>query len=321
MKLFQPNNLSRRRPEFDPIQDETIGSFLGERYALPPLTSVSVYRGANVSSQNFKLEAASQSWFLKAREAELAGRMRNEAQLTFALSELGQRVPRIVRSRDDELVTVSDDRSWVLYEFQEGDYFTGQDGEMQAAAETFAELSLAAKPLFSSDAVAEDPLPHGLDELLDRAPLSVSHRAMVLNQLHLVREVLTHPVTPMHLDYHPLNLLMKDGRVACVVDLEHLKPYPVVAGLGFAAFKLIRQAMVNYESDGAATVWLRAWQERFPEDRFSVTELGLGARSRILKLIYLILDASLNRGDNRSNYDLEKQIISLYEADVIFGSL
>src|ERR1041384_1813915 len=167
MKLFQPNNLSRRRPEFDPIQDETLGSFLGERYALPPLTSVSVYRGANVSSQNFKLEAASQSWFLKAREAEFAGRMRNEAQLTFALSELGQRVPRIVRSRDDELVTVSADRSWVLYEFKEGDYFTGEGSEMGAAAKIFAELSLAAQQLFSPAEFAEDVVPRGLDELLD----------------------------------------------------------------------------------------------------------------------------------------------------------
>jgi hypothetical protein len=127
----------------------------------------------------------------------------------------------------------------------------------------------------------------------------------------------------MHLDYHPLNLLMNDGHVACVVDLEHLKPYSVVSGLGFAAFKLIRQAMVDNELSGAAVlpVWLQTWQKTFPHDRFTVTELGLGARARILKLISLILDASLNRGDQRSSYDLEKQILSLYEADVIFGEI
>ena len=336
MKLFQPNNLSKRTPEFTPLHDQTvtaqIASLLAEHYALSPLVSVSVFSGANVSSQNFKLEAAAKQWFLKSREAKLTEKMLSEAQLTFALSELGQRVPRIVRSRAGELVTVSDERCWVLYEFQEGDYFTGRRGEMQAAAETFAELSLAARKLFLSGGVVEDPLPRGLDELLDRAlassseiaTLSATHEEMIRGQLRLVEaQLLAHPVAPMHLDYHPLNLLMNDGQVVCVVDLEHLKPYSVVAGLGFAAFKLIRQTMVDNELRGAALVplWPQAWQKNFPDDQFSSTELGLGARARILKLIYLILDATLNRADHRSNYDLEKQILSLYEADVIFGKL
>lgn len=332
MKLFQPNNLSKRRPEFHPFNDQTITAQLAEHYLLPPLSGISVFSGVNVSSQNFKVETASHSFFLKAREANLAGKLRNEAQLTFALSELGQRVPKIVRSRDGELVTVCDDRCWVLYEFREGDYFTGKGSEMEAVAETFAELSLAAKQLFSPSDFVEDPLSPGLDELLDRAceasssevvTLCATHREMILDQLARVGEVRTHPVAPMHLDYHPLNLLMNNGRVECVVDLEHLKLYAVVAGLGFAAFKLIRQAMVEFRDAAAAALpaWLRAWEKHFPEHRFSVTELGLGARSRILKLISLILDATLNRNDHRSNYDLEKQIVSLYEADVIFGKL
>ena len=328
MKLFQPNNLSKRSPEFNPVHDQTIVSVLAERYALAPWR-VSVFEGANVSSQNFKVETASHAWFLKAREASLAEKMLAEARLTFALSGLGQRVPRIVSSRDDELVTVSEERCWVLYEFQEGDYFTGEGSEMEAAAKTFAELSLAAQQLFSPAEFAEDVVPRGLDELLDRGrsasssvgTLCATHGEMILHQLQLVDELPTQPVAPMHLDYHPLNLLMNEGRVACVVDLEHLKPYPVVAGLGFAAFKLIRQAMVDKELRDAVPLWLRAWEKYFPEHRFTVTELGLGARARILKLIYLILDASLNRGDNRSTYDLEKQIVSLYEADVIFGEL
>jgi len=328
MKLFQPNNLSRRSPEFTPLNDPAIVSVVAEHYALPPLLSVSVFSGANVSSQNFKLDAGASKWFLKARAIELAAKMLQEARLTFALSELGQRVPRIVRSRDDELVAVSDDRCWVLYEFQEGDYFTGEGDEMQAAAETFAELSLAARQLFSDADVAEDPLPRGLEELLDRAcasseigTLCATHHAMILRQLRAVEELRSHPRAPMHLDYHPLNLLMSDGRVTCVVDLEHLKPYPVVAGLGFAAFKLIRQAMVDDASRNSAPLWLHAWQKYFPDDQFTVTELGLGARSRILKLIHLILDATLNLADNRSAYDLEKQIVSLYEADIIFGKV
>ena len=65
----------------------------------------------------------------------------------------------------------------------------------------------------------------------------------------------------------------------------------------------------------------RGWQKSFPEDQFTVSELGIGARARILKLIHMILDASLNRGDHRSLYDLEKQIVSLYEVEVIFDRM
>lgn len=322
MQLFQPNNLSRRRPEFIPIEDPQIELVLREHYALRDVR-VLAFRGANVSSQNFKIETTAGCPFLKVRE--FSERVLSEARLTFALSELGQKVPRIIRSRDGELVSVADEKCWVLYEFQEGDYFTGAG--LLSAAETFGELTRAAEPLFPRAGV-EDAVPSGLKELLERAALD-DHREMILRNLGEVeaqRELLNRSHRPMHLDYHPLNLLMKDDAVVCVVDLEHLKPYSVLAGLGFAALKLIRQAMVDdafrareLRERAAVETWLRGWQKTFPEDRFTPAELGLGARSRILKLIHLILDAVLNRHDDRLAYDLEKQILSLYEADVIFG--
>ncbi|HEY0366170.1 MAG TPA: hypothetical protein VGC73_06835, partial [Pyrinomonadaceae bacterium] len=147
-----------------------------------------------------------------------------------------------------------------------------------------------------------------------------------LSEVQKHRELLNSRVLPMHLDYHPLNLLMMDDRVVCIVDLEHLKPYSVVSGLGFAAFKLIRQAMVDGEfrerelqEPCAVATWLRGWQKSFPDDEYTATELGIGAKARILTLIRLILDASLNRNDERFSYDLEKQIVSLYEVEVVFS--
>ena len=329
MQLFQPNNLSRRRPEFTPVNDPQIARVLAQHYELSDV-SVFAFTGANVSSQNFKIETPATSLFLKSRELSVVEKTLREAKLTFALSELGQKVPRIIRSRDGELVSVGNEKCWVLYEFQDGDYFSGTG--LQSAAETFAELTRAAEPLFVGERV-EDAVPSGLDGLLERAGSFAAlhdHRDAILKTLREVeeqREMLNRVSRPMHLDYHPLNLLMKDEAVVCVVDLEHLKPYPVVAGLGFAAFKLIRQAMVDEEFRArelsertAVSTWLRGWQRTFPEDRFTAEELGLGARSRILTLINLILDAAINHNDDRLTYDLEKQIYSLYEADIIFGN-
>jgi hypothetical protein len=346
MKLFQPNNLSGRSPEFTPVYAQTltnqIVSLLGEHYDFPPNIVISVFSGANLSSQNFKVETSERKAFLKSRDESLAEKTLAEARLTFALSELGQRMPRIIRSLDGELVTFSSNRCWVLYEFQEGDYFTGKGNELKAAAETFGELSLAAKQLFPPPDFDEEPIPHDLHQLLDQAhtytakypavaELCAAHHSTILENLSRVNEhqqLLTRRCQPVHLDYHPLNLLMKDESVACIVDLEHLKPYSVASGLGFAAYKLIRQTMVD---DGfrelelrecrAVSTWLQGWQKSFPDDRFTITELGLGARSRILKLIHLILDAAFNRNDDRFTNDLEKQIFSLYEVDEIFRKL
>jgi Ser/Thr protein kinase RdoA (MazF antagonist) len=306
MRLFEPNNLSRRSPEFT------------------PLAQISAFVGANVSANNFKIETTEGKYFLKSREQSAIEKTRAEAELTFALSELGQKVPRIIHSPDGALVSSVAGQCWVLYEFQEGDYFSGKGDELEAAGEVFGELTRAAQSLFSN-AVVEDAAPSGLRELVERSSIDAEHRAKIMHSLSEVEkhgELLNGRVLPMHLDYHPLNLLMIDERVACVVDLEHLKPYSVVSGLGFAAFKLIRQAMVDevfrereLRERRAVATWLSGWRKSFPDDRYTGAELGIGAMARILKLIQVIL------GDKRLSYDLEKQITSLYEVEVVFNRI
>src|SRR5215203_304847 len=201
MNLFAANNLSQRRPEFTPLTDaivtSEISALLEQHYDLTSLNKICVICGPNISSRNFKIETdlcrggppwppvrgdktgaategrpykdfTSAKLFLKARGTSDQETMLSEAQLTFALSELGQRVPRIIRSSDGELVTSHADRCWVLYEFQEGDYFSGQDNELQAAAEAFGELSVAAINLFPKFETGAELFPGGLADLLDR---------------------------------------------------------------------------------------------------------------------------------------------------------
>src|SRR5215213_9553711 len=80
MKLFEPNNLSKSHPEFTPF------------------AQISAFVAANVSANNFKIETPSAKYFLKSREQSATEKTRHEAELTFALGELGQKVPRIIRS-------------------------------------------------------------------------------------------------------------------------------------------------------------------------------------------------------------------------------
>src|SRR6476660_5563789 len=102
MKLFQPNNLSKRTPEFIPLHDRAITaqvvSLLTTDYGFPANINISVFSGANISSQNFKVETPQAKAFLKSRDILVAEKMLCEAKLTVSLSELGQRVPPIIRS-------------------------------------------------------------------------------------------------------------------------------------------------------------------------------------------------------------------------------
>jgi hypothetical protein len=112
---------------------------------------------------------------------------------------------------------------------------------------------------------------------------------------------------------------MDDGEVSSILDLEHLGVYPVVAGVGFAGYKLIRQAMVNTESSisNLLTRWLDGWAKSFPTLQLAPAEFRLGATYRVLYLIQVILGAFLRNGDNRFLFDLDKQIRSLYEIEAI----
>jgi Ser/Thr protein kinase RdoA (MazF antagonist) len=351
MELFQPNNLSRERPKFRTVEDielhASIASLLSAQYGLTKLDKLNVeaFVGANVSSSNFKVSSTSTAWFLKSRDIAQQQSMMHEANLNLSLFKVGQRVPDIIRANNGSIVSVDRGKCWVLYRFQEGNYFTGKGNELDSAAKCFAGLSRAANelPEFKDQVVTfgEFAFLSTLEELLDEdllanhndvslRQLCLQNREKIIDTLNRVRDAnLDHSSDslPMHLDYHPLNLLVKHDDVICILDLEHLKNYPVVAGVGFAGYKLIRQAMVDegfrseeLRSHTAVKRWLEAWRSSFPESRLTVVELGLGARFRILKVIHLILDATLKRNDHRFNYDMAKQIGSLFEVDAIFDS-
>jgi len=345
MELFQPNNLSRVTSEFTPVQDLSfrgeVAAALNVCYDLPDLSSLrlSSFVGANVSSQNFLVEIESKRYFLKWRRGEVQDGLEQEANLAADLIKMGSKVPRVICTKAGSHVCAGKQSCCSLYVFELGDYFTGRGKELDSAAAAFGELTAAAARLLeqpTEPGKVESSFLEQLGALLQEgiintdpvvANLCRDHLRMIeeqLQEVHAQRALVESQLLPMHLDYHPLNLLMRDEEVVCILDLEHLKLYPVLAGLGFAGYKLIRQAMVNeqvrvieFANPSLVRRWLEGWAKSFPQIRFSPAELLLGARYHVLSLIHLILGAWLRRGDDRFNYDLAKQIGSLYEIEAI----
>jgi Ser/Thr protein kinase RdoA (MazF antagonist) len=347
-ELFQPNNLSAARPAFVPLEDpaveEEVRSVLEDVYGLPCPANAPVFRlaGEGFASRGFRVELPEGAVFLKSRPGP--GAVEDLAQEAARADRLGGRgVPmaRAIPARDGGWVGFRGGAAWALYGFVEGDYFSGAGGELYAAARVFGQLMRAASDLGPADEAGAPAFWEELEGLVEAgarqgpghdgvADLCRAHGRTIAESLARVREaraLLEGERRVVHLDYHPLNLLMKDGAVAAVVDLEVLWPYPVLPALGFAAYKLIRQMMLDpgvreRERAQPALVerWLAGWRAALPKAAYRPEELGLGARYRALALIHLILDACLRRDDHAQDYDLAKQVRSLYEIDLIFAA-
>ena len=226
-------------------------------------------------------------------------------------------------------------RYWSLFPYEAGTHFSGKGTELESAAEALGTLVLASLELWGpvrtdsvgafrsqlpalvQSAVADDPKLE-----LDPHVNAIERALTVVDASHE-----TLPSVRVHLDFHPSNLLVRDGRVASILDLEDIVPYPLGPALGFAAFKLIRQILVGVpEADRSArggalvTRWAAAWRNVCPQFEVGPAELAAGARFRVLALVHLILTDRLEHG-RRLVGDLPKQLSSLDEIDAIFGQV
>ena len=159
--------------------------------------------------------------------------------------------------------------------------------------------------------------------------LYAAHRHQIIELIPHVRErcaIVESRTQLFHLDYHPMNILMRDRKVVAILDFEWFGSAFELAGLGFSAFKFIRQTMVDptmHAIESRQPTLVRRWNEAWKQagrDGYRSTDLGLGARYRILFLIRKILGC-MRSGDGKYTYDLGKQMVSLLEAEQIFGPL
>ena len=337
--LFQPDDLSAARPPLtEPGPDAHAAAMhvLRRQFAVAGDIRLLEFPGSGAVNENFLVDAGGRRLVLKRRHPPKSNRLEFELRIAELAHRRGVPVAPVVETASGDLVARSPDaRAWALFEFVEGGHFQGGPAETEDAASVFARLVID-----STDAPAQhderwDPLDVGsLRSLLDQASARgdalgdtcSEHGSVVANALDAVeadRESLERELAYIHTDYHPLNLLLRDGQVVCVLDFEDVKEYPVVAALGFGAYKLLRAAIASGRLDdsnraGAIQSWLDRWHERSVGPEVSGADLGRGARYRVLDLIALILRSCLLEDDHRFAYDLPKQLRSLREIDVLF---
>ena len=343
---FLPNNLSRCAIELthvDNVVNARVRDVMRRNFGYSDIVLIKAFDHAGILSKNYLVEISDQIFVLKARPGVdcVADRLEIEVVLAERLLAMGVPVPSALRSKNGQYAVEAFGSSWVCFRHCAGMYFQGLPGELEIAARGFANLSavLRSLPPLIGKFADEGLLVEDLADMVRSTPVPPSHDVTmgffyslhrdallrVISRIATARPMIERHIQVMHTDYHPLNILLQDGKLVAILDFEDIKPYPIAAASGFAAYKLIRQTLVSVPAGNRACVarslvdqWIIDWSSHLPDLPMTTHALGEGALYRVLGLLHRMFDAWLRKKDNKFNFDFSKQIGSLYEISMIF---
>lgn len=379
--LFGPDDLSpsssggSAAPLFE-LPDfiaETLELHFGE--SVQRLVSARVAGSSGTSGRSILLETQGGHFFLKWRTGE-AGEalLKREMEWLAFLSREGCSVPspiapdrRFGACGHPWVLSEMGQHHLALLEFVEGIPFPGSTPSrhmalLEEAGSLFGHLvaaALTAAPgLRSLDRPSDEggltrEFPERLENLVVRTCREqptvgrtlTAWKLDVREEMDVVAPVLDDPgpVVPMHLDFHPRNLLVVPGGRVTAVDFEHFRPEHLAMGFGFGFYKNARELATRADlgkalsqsgstagrgrvgefGDTAMKAWFSGWRAAGLSQRLPAPPsrpiLHAGARLRVLSLIHKILFVLLEYGDRRFVYDLGKQLRSLRELDLLFS--
>lgn len=339
--VFKKDNLSLLHPQYEaclcPAEHALVMRLFGNELGVTA-EKISLFRMVlgSPASRKFRIEAGGRRWFAKVRTGtDGQAILLHELGGTRLLASHGVPSPLLLGSDGGALFSNGDNHG-LLQDYVEGLYFDGRPEQFLPAIEAFVAIAraLATGPVpvradaadFNSRFLSQIPglvgaaIVQGVFDSLPSQSASIVTRALAFVE---ASSDAYGDVIPLHLDFHPQNLLFSDSRLLCVLDFEWLVPYPVAAGLGFSAYKLIRQgrALGTLPATDASEMldrWIDAWNTCGPGQRVNRQALRVGAMLRVLYLIWKILDGAIMRSDKMFLADLSKQVRALTEIPLIF---
>lgn len=297
-----------------------------------------------INSNNFRLNTASGVFVLKRWSDQVSPQdIRNTLDIMAWLASQQLPVPSPVELQQGSFILTTTAGVWSLFPFVEGEYFSGAGDELHAAAEATGRLMEALSLLPPACMPTEGPAQMSLDdgELLRRVKnashtwdelLGTEQAELLASSWPLLMaewEALSAAKLPSgrsqaaHFDLHPQNLLVRNGKVAAVLDFEACKLMPVGFALGFAALKQCRQAMTLHpladDPRSVGSFYANHLLRTCPGARELVAHLGDLAVAEVLRRICLILRLNFVHSDKKWNKVLAVQLGHLGEARALFG--
>ena len=164
-----------------------------------------------------------------------------EEKYSEALFNSGIPVPRIIRNNYGELHTDTPIGNLSLYEFIEGNYYSGSNQEIKGGAEMQARIHGVDLDELAANRPGEDFI-DDLGELFSRVQKIVDSDIVCKDLLSEAKKYLDSwsgfrkvpEKTIIHADYHPWNLRFIDGQVCRVFDFDFVQPGRQVYDLGIS---------------------------------------------------------------------------------------
>lgn len=130
----------------------------------------------------------------------------------------------------------------------------------------------------------------------------------------------------VHIDIHPHNVIMNNGKLAAFLDFDSLMHAPLKIMIGFSAYKLLRQIVCKKKkklsrqsTDDLVESYLEGIYKYLPELRSDKKIIGLFALTEICRRIAYILRLNIQENNSEWNHVLAIQISGLKEVEQLFA--
>ncbi len=315
INLFQNDIFSKPAVKFIPLKDSAlekeVWAVLKNNYTIPraSVRNLQVPRDRLVNSQLIRVETTSQKLILKriaGNKLDAAAQEKRLQWIHFLNQESQRNFPRLIHKRDHRFTASTQRYLWYLMHEEEGVEYPGrsQDALISTAhgiGRLFAKFKNACPKLTSFQRAYFTPSETTIFKKL-AATKNLANFTPNLRQFwpsfyleyrkthaeYLARGWHQFPTRPCHIDLHPHNILLRQSKFVCCLDIESIQYGNRLACLGFAVFKLLRNyAALTKVSDAVLSKtrdrFVRALIETHALTKSEVPLLVLGARVENIK--------------------------------------
>ena len=239
-------------------QDEILAC-IARHYSLRPLSMTRIHEGCG--TRNWSLRTAEGRFFVKEYPAQArVAEERQALELSIYARDCGIPTPRVIATRSDDLVCVSGDAMFVLFEWADGctakrslspeqmaqagrvlgemhRHFRTVESRLPSETSRWLEFDAADK---LSEVERYVEIIRGKPERDDfdrrTLPLLIERKRLVRKVPKILLSLPNLTTQVIHNDYGLPNVMFKDGRVSAVVDFQPPRPFLIAYEIGRIAF-------------------------------------------------------------------------------------
>ncbi len=357
MEIFAEDIFSVGHPSFARLgrsREMAVAELFANHYSNLILDEVKIYQngGSEVNANNYRIDIAGNSYLYKNfRTLNDVGMLAQTFEICGRLNRSNVPVPQLILTQSRDICHVDElGKIWCLLEFKTGKYFSGEsNAELIAVGKAIGRLSVQLRSYQKSNPPLKQ-IQHFVGYESNYQKMAENRQRWVsmfgstnanlleanwqtvgkVCEFILMQQKAFVDVARYanHIDLHPHNILVLDGEVSSIVDMDSIAMDYQCVPISFALFKLVRQA-ISYRlkrGDSSAikvlpSLCFNAIAQEDPEILGLRSSLYLGALMEIYRRMNGIFDLNLSAQNRKWNHVLSIHLQGLQECEVIFNSI